>query len=177
MTVYSLGEQQPHLDQDTWVAPSAQVVGNVHLEAGCSVWFGAVVRADNEPMRIGAGSNVQDGAVLHSDPGFPLYIGENVTVGHQAMLHGCTVGAGSLIGIGAVVLNGARLGKHCLVAAGALVTEGKNFPDCSLIVGSPAVAKRELSPEQISGLLDSAHHYRENARRYLENLVALTHEG
>lgn len=177
MTVYRLGEQQPHLDQDTWVAPSAQVIGRVHLEVGCSVWFGAVIRADNEPMRIGAGSNVQDGAVLHSDPGFPLHIGANVTVGHQAMLHGCTVGEGSLIGIGAVVLNGARIGKHCLVAAGALVTEGKSFPDGCLIVGSPAVVKRELSPQQISGLHDSARHYRENARRYAETLVALPTEA
>jgi carbonic anhydrase/acetyltransferase-like protein (isoleucine patch superfamily) len=177
MTVYRLGEQQPVLDEEVCVAPSAQVVGNVHLAPGCSVWFGAVVRADNEPMRIGAGSNVQDGAVLHSDPGFPLHIGEDVTIGHQAMLHGCTVGAGSLIGIGAVVLNGARIGKHCLVAAGALVTERKSFPDGSLIVGSPAVAKRELSPEQISALLDSANHYRENARRYRETLVVQQQDG
>lgn len=177
MTVYRLGEQQPQLDRDTWVAPSAQVVGNVHLEAGCSVWFGAVVRADNEPMHIGAGSNVQDGAVLHSDPGFPLHIGKNVTIGHQAMLHGCTVGEGSLIGIGAVVLNGARIGRQCLVAAGALVTEGKSFPDGTLIVGNPAVVKRELSPEQIAGLLDSAGHYGENARRYIEDLVALPQTG
>lgn len=177
MTVYRLGEKQPHLDPDNWVAPSAQVIGHVHLEAGCSVWFGAVIRADNEPMHIGAGSNVQDGAVLHSDPGFPLHIGANVTVGHQAMLHGCTIGEGSLIGIGAVVLNGARIGKHCLVAAGALVTEGKSFPDGSLIVGSPAVVKRELSPEQISGLLDSARHYQENARRYLGSLVVLPNKG
>lgn len=177
MTTYRLGQLRPHMGQDTWVAPSAQVVGDVHLEAGCSVWFCAVVRADNEPMLIGAGSNVQDGAVLHSDPGFPLHIGKNVTIGHQAMLHGCTIGDGSLVGIGAVVLNGARIGKHCLVAAGALVTEGKSFPDGSLIVGSPAVVKRELSPEQTRGLLDSAHHYRENARRYLEGLVVLPHEG
>ncbi|MBL0917577.1 MAG: gamma carbonic anhydrase family protein [Hydrogenophaga sp.] len=177
MTVYSLGEQQPHLDRDTWVAPSAQVVGGVHMGAGCSVWFGAVIRADNEPMHIGAGSNVQDGAVLHSDPGFPLLIEENVTIGHQAMLHGCTVGAGSLIGIGAVVLNGARIGKQCLVAAGALVTEGKQFPDGCLIVGSPAVVKRPLSPEQIGGLLDSANHYRENARRYAQTLVAQPENG
>lgn len=171
MTIYRLGDQHPVLDLDTWVAPSAQVMGNVHLEKGSSVWFGAVVRADNEPMRIGAGSNVQDGAVLHSDPGVPLDVGENVTVGHHAMLHGCTVGDGSLIGIGAVVLNGARIGKHCLVAAGALVTEGKSFPDGSLIVGSPAVVKRELSPEQISGLLDSARHYQDNARRYRATLA------
>jgi len=177
MTMYRLGNQQPHLGPDHWVAPSAQVIGHVHLEAGCSVWFGAVIRADNEPMHIGAGSNVQDGAVLHSDPGFPLHIGANVTVGHQAMLHGCTIGEGSLIGIGAVVLNGARIGKHCLEAAGALVTEGKHFPDGSLIVGSPAVVKRELSPEQISGLLDSARNYQENARRYLGALVVLPNEG
>ncbi len=171
MTVYRLDEKLPVLDAEVWVAPTAQVVGDVHLEPFSSVWFGAVVRADNEPMHIGAGSNVQDRAVLHSDPGFPLHIGENVTIGHQAMLHGCTVGAGSLIGIGAVVLNGARIGRHCLVAAGALVTEGKHFPDGSLIVGSPAVVKRELNAEQISGLLDSARHYRENALRYKEHLV------
>jgi carbonic anhydrase/acetyltransferase-like protein (isoleucine patch superfamily) len=177
MTVYRLSEQLPHLDQGTWVAPSAQVIGNVHLEVGCSVWFGAVIRADNEPMRIGAGSNVQDGAVLHSDPGFPLHIGANVTIGHQAMLHGCTVGEGSLIGIGAVVLNGARIGKHCLVAAGALVTEGKSFPDGSLIVGSPAVVKRKLSPNQISGLQDSARHYRNNASRFFGGLVVVPTEG
>jgi carbonic anhydrase/acetyltransferase-like protein (isoleucine patch superfamily) len=174
MTVYRLGKQQPLLDKDTWVSPSAQVMGRVHLEAGCNVWFGAVLRADNEPMHIGAGSNVQDGAVLHSDPGFPLNVGENVTVGHQAMLHGCNIGEGSLIGIGAVVLNGARIGKHCLVAAGALVTEGRSFPDGTLIVGSPAVAKRQLSREQISGLLDSARIYRENALRYRESLVVLS---
>lgn len=170
MTIYRLGEHVPALATEVWVAPSAQVIGDVHLGANSSVWYGAVVRADNEPMHIGAGSNVQDGAVLHSDPGFALTIGENVTVGHQAMLHGCTVGDGSLIGIGAIVLNGARIGKNCLVAAGALVTEGKHFPDGSLIVGSPATVKRALSPEQIEGLLASAVNYRANARRHAQHL-------
>lgn len=170
MTIYRLGEHAPTLAARVWVAPSAQVMGNVHLGADCSVWFGAMVRADNEPMHIGVGSNVQDGAVLHSDPGFALTIGENVTVGHQAMLHGCTVGDGSLIGIGAIVLNGARIGKNCLVAAGALVTEGKHFPDGSLIVGSPATVKRALSPEQIEGLLVSAVNYQANARRHAQHL-------
>lgn len=170
MTSYRLGEHAPALAVGVWVAPSAQVMGNVHLGADSSVWYGAVVRADNEPMYIGAGSNVQDGAVLHSDPGFALTIGENVTVGHQAMLHGCTVGDGSLIGIGAIVLNGARIGKNCLVAAGALVTEGKHFPDGSLIVGSPATVKRSLSAEQIEGLLASAVNYRANARKHAQHL-------
>jgi carbonic anhydrase/acetyltransferase-like protein (isoleucine patch superfamily) len=173
MTVYRLGDSTPKLASDVWIAPSAQVMGHVHLGASCSVWYGAVVRADNEPMYIGAGSNVQDGAVLHSDAGYPLTIGENVTVGHQAMLHGCTVGDGSLIGIGAVVLNGARIGKNCLVAAGALVTEGKHFPAGSLIVGSPASVKRALSPEQIEDLMQSALNYQANARRHASALEAV----
>lgn len=173
MAVYRLGDNAPMLASDAWIAPSAQVMGHVHLGTNCSVWYGAVVRADNEPMRIGAGSNVQDGAVLHSDAGYPLTIGENVTVGHQAMLHGCTVGDGSLIGIGAVVLNGARIGKNCLVAAGALVTEGKHFPDGSLIVGSPASVKRALTPEQVEDLLRSAVNYRANARRHASTLQVL----
>ncbi len=132
---------------DAWIAESAEVIGSVSIGAKVSVWFGAIVRADNEPMIVGAGSNVQEAAVLHSDPCYPLNIGENVTVGHKVMLHGCSVGNGSLIGIGAVVLNGAKIGRNCLVGAGAIVTEGKVFPDGCLIVGSPAVVKRELSPE------------------------------
>lgn len=145
MTFYRLGGNAPTLAPHVRIAPSAQVMGNVHQGTSCSVWYGAVVRADNQPMRIGAGSNVRDGALLHSDAGYPLTIGENISVEHQVMLHGCTVGDGSLIGIGAVVLNGARIGKNCLVAAGALVTEGKHFPDGSLIVGRPATVKRALS--------------------------------
>lgn len=170
MAIYELEGQRPQCGADVWVAESAQVVGNVHLGAGASVWFGAVVRADNEPMYIGASSNIQDAAVLHSDAGAPLIIGERVTVGHQAILHGCTVGDGSLIGIGAVVLNGARIGRNCLVGAGALVTEGKVFPDGCLIVGSPAVVKCELTQEQVQGLAASAAHYQDNAHRFAREL-------
>lgn len=173
MALYALENTAPQLADDVWVADSAQVIGDVRLGAQSSVWFGAIARADNEPMVIGAGSNIQEAAVLHADPGYPLTIGENVTVGHQAMLHGCTVGDGSLIGIGAVVLNGARIGKNCLVGAGALVTEGKVFPDGSLIVGSPAVVKRELSAEQIQALHASASHYQANARRFARGLRRL----
>ena len=173
MTMYQIGDHSPVLDKDVWLAPSAQVMGQVHLASGASVWFGAVLRADNEPMHIGRDTNVQDCAVLHSDPGFPLFVGARVTVGHQAVLHGCTVGEGSLIGIGAVVLNGARIGKHCLVAAGAVVTEGKTFPDGSLIVGSPAVVKRPLTPEQMDALVASAMGYTRNARRFATQLVPL----
>lgn len=166
MALYAIDDKTPQLAEGAWIADSAQVIGDVSLGARASVWFGALVRADNEPMTIGAGSNVQEAAVLHADPGHPLVIGENVTVGHQVVLHGCTVGDGSLIGIGAVVLNGAKIGKNCLVGAGALVTEGKVFPDGSLIVGSPAVVKRELSPDQIDRLAKSAAHYVQNAQRF-----------
>jgi carbonic anhydrase/acetyltransferase-like protein (isoleucine patch superfamily) len=170
MALYELDGVAPKCAEGVWIAESAEVIGNVTLAKDVGVWFGAIIRADNEPMQIGSGSNIQDAAVLHSDPGSPLRIGENVTVGHQAMLHGCSVGDGSLIGIGAVVLNGAQIGKNCLVGAGALVTEGKAFPDGSLIVGSPAVAKRDLSPEQMRALLQSAEHYRANAKRFASGL-------
>jgi len=170
MALYDIDGQSPQCAEGVWVADSAQVVGNVALGANASVWFCVVIRADNEPMRIGAGSNIQEAAVLHSDPGYPLTIGDNVTVGHRVVLHGCTVGDGSLIGIGAVVLNGAKIGKNCLVGAGALVTEGKVFPDGCLIVGSPAVIKRELLPEQITGLGQSAAHYVRNAARFTRGL-------
>ncbi len=170
MALYELDGVAPKCAEGVWIAESAEVIGNVTLAKDVGVWFGAIIRADNEPMQIGSGSNIQEAAVLHSDPGSPLRIGENVTVGHQAMLHGCSVGDGSLIGIGAVVLNGAQIGKNCLVGAGALVTEGKAFPDGSLIVGSPAVAKRDLSPEQMRALLQSAEHYRANAKRFASGL-------
>ena len=171
MAVYALGEQQPQIDDSAWVADSAQVIGNVELAEEVSVWFGAILRGDQlEPIRVGPRSNLQDACVLHSDPGKPLTLGAGVTVGHQAMLHGCTVGDNTLIGIGAVVLNGAKIGANCLVGAGALVTEGKEFPDGSLIVGSPAVVKRALTPEQIAGLARSASHYVANARRFREGL-------
>ena len=156
-----------------FVADSAQVMGRVTLEEDASVWFGTVIRGDTETITVGRGSNIQDASVLHADVGFPLEIGERVTVGHQVMLHGCTIGDESLIGIGAVVLNGARIGKHCLVGAGALVTEGKVFPDGSMILGSPAKVVRQLTPEQIEGLRRSAAHYIDNARRYQAGLKKL----
>lgn len=170
MAIYELDGVAPVVTETTWVADSAEVVGNVRFGENTSVWFGVIIRADNEPMNIGAGTNIQEGAVLHSDPGKPLTLGENVTIGHKAMLHGCVVGNGSLIGIGAVILNGATIGKNCLVGAGALVTEGKVFPDGMLIVGSPAVAKREMSPEAIKSVNDAAHHYIENAKRFRTGL-------
>lgn len=170
MAVYQLGEHRPTVPESAWVAESAQVVGRVSLGENVSIWFNAVLRGDSDSLTIGAGSNIQDGSVLHADAGFPLVLGENVTVGHQVMLHGCSVGENSLIGIGAVVLNGARIGRNCLVGAGALVTEGKEFPDGSLIIGSPAKAVRELSPEQIAGLKLSALHYVSNGQRYASEL-------
>ena len=170
MALYQLDEHSPRLGDGAWVADSAQVIGNVDLAEHASVWFGAILRGDTESLTIGKGSNVQDGSVLHADIGHPVVIGENVTVGHQVVLHGCTVGDGSLIGIQAVVLNGAKIGKHCLVGAGALVTEGKEFPDGSMIFGSPAKVVRQLTPEQIAGLQRSAEHYVANAKRFAKSL-------
>jgi carbonic anhydrase/acetyltransferase-like protein (isoleucine patch superfamily) len=166
MPLYQLGDVAPQIAPDAWVAPNATVIGRVEMAEGASLWYGAVVRGDNELIRIGRHSNIQDNSVLHTDEGKPLTIGENVTVGHQVMLHGCTVGDGSLIGIGAIVLNGAVIGRDCIVGAGALVTEGKVFPDGSLIVGSPAKVVRELSPEQRATLVRSAANYVDNARRH-----------
>jgi carbonic anhydrase/acetyltransferase-like protein (isoleucine patch superfamily) len=170
MTLYSISGEKPQLADSAWVAPQAVVIGRAVLAEHTSVWFNAVIRADNEPVRIGAGSNVQEGAVLHTDPGFPLEIAANVTIGHQAMLHGCTIGEGSLIGVQAVVLNGAVIGKHCLVGAGAIVTEGKVFPDRSLIVGAPAKAVRELSDEQVANLLHNAEDYVRRVEVYRREL-------
>jgi carbonic anhydrase/acetyltransferase-like protein (isoleucine patch superfamily) len=170
MALYQLDGVQPQVHDTAWVADSAQVIGRVLLEEDASVWFSAVVRGDTETITIGRGSNIQDGSVLHADLGQPLTIGAGVTVGHQVMLHGCTIGDGSLIGIQAVVLNGARIGRHCLVGAGALVTEGKEFPDGSMILGSPARVVRQLTPEQIEGLKRSASSYVDNARRFRQGL-------
>jgi carbonic anhydrase/acetyltransferase-like protein (isoleucine patch superfamily) len=170
MAVYRLGDDVPQIDPSAWVADSASVVGKVQLDGGASVWFGAILRGDTEWLRVGRGSNVQDGSVLHTDAGIELLLGENVTVGHQVMLHGCTVGDNSLIGIQSVVLNGARIGRNCLVGAGSLVTEGKEFPDGSLIMGSPAKVVRPLTPEQIARLAWSARHYQDNARRFAAQL-------
>ena len=173
MAVYELDGVAPQVDASAWIADSAEVMGNVSLGADASVWFGCVLRGDTERMSVGEGSNIQDLSVLHADVGQPLTIGEHVTVGHKVMLHGCTVGDGSLIGIGAVVLNGAKIGKHCLVGAGSLVTEGKEFPDGSMIIGSPAKVVRQLTPEQMDGLRMSAQHYIENARRFKNGLRKL----
>ncbi|MGE0349958.1 gamma carbonic anhydrase family protein [Hydrogenophaga sp.] len=170
MAIYELDGVAPRVADSAWVADSAQVMGNVVLAKDSSVWFGAVLRGDTETITVGRGSNIQDGSVLHADVGFPTTVGENVTVGHQVMLHGCTIGDESLIGIGATVLNGAKIGKHCLVGAGSLVTEGKTFPDGSMIMGSPARVVKTLTPEQIEGLRRSAGHYIENAARYRQGL-------
>ena len=173
MAIFRLGDKVPRIDPTAWVAESAQVIGEVELGADASVWFGTVVRGDNVLLSIGRGSNLQDNCIVHADAGQPAVIGEEVTVGHQAVLHGCTVGDGSLIGIGAVLLNGARIGRHCLVGARALVTENKSFPDGSLIVGSPAVVVRTLSAEQIEKLLHNARHYVANAARYRSGLALI----
>ena len=173
MAVYRLGEAQPAVADTAWVADSAQVIGDVVLGDAASVWFGAVLRGDNTRLQIGARTNIQDGAVLHSDAGQPLTLGDDVTIGHQAMLHGCTVGDGSLIGIQAIVLNGARIGKQCLVGAGAVVTEGKQFDDGWLIIGAPAKAIRPLTPQQLEGLARSAAGYVAKAARFNTELVRI----
>ena len=170
MAIYELDKLSPQLAATAWVADSAQVMGDVVLGEDVSVWFGTVVRGDSETITIGRGSNIQDASVLHADPGKPLIIGERVSVGHQVMLHGCTVGDETLIGIGAIVLNGAVIGKNCLVGAGSLVTEGKVFPDGCMILGSPAKAVRQLSPEQMEGLKSIAQHYIDNAVRFKAGL-------
>lgn len=170
MALYALDERTPQVAETAWVAESAQVIGRVALAPHASVWPGVVIRGDSGPISIGEGSNIQDNSVLHADEGVPLTIGKHVTVGHQVMLHGCTVGDESLIGIGAIVLNNAKIGRNCLVGAGALVTEGKEFPDGSMIVGSPAKVVRQLTPEQIEGLRRSARHYMDNAGRYRTGL-------
>ncbi|MDD5333982.1 MAG: gamma carbonic anhydrase family protein [Rhodoferax sp.] len=170
MAIYELDGVAPSISDSAWVADSAQVMGNVDLADDASVWFGVVIRGDTETIRIGRGSNIQDLSVLHADVGMPLTVGEDVTVGHRVMLHGCTIGDGSLIGIGAVVLNGAKIGKGCLVGANSLVTEGKEFPDGSMILGSPAKVVRQLAPERVEGLRRSAQGYVDNARRFRAGL-------
>ena len=173
MAIYQLDDLIPSIHPTAWVADSAQVIGQVVLEENVSVWFGVILRGDNDLISIGKGSNIQENSVLHIDRGHPLVLGENVTIGHQVMLHGCTIGDNSLVGIGAVVLNDARIGKNCLVGAGSLVTEGKEFPDGSLIMGSPAKAVRQMSPEQIEGLKTFGQHYIENSARYKKGLKKL----
>ena len=170
MAIFELDGNAPHLAEGAWVAESAEVIGKVELHQDASIWPKVVIRGDNDLIQIGAGSNVQDASVLHTDPGYPLIIGTGVTVGHQVMLHGCQIGDGSLIGIGAVILNGAKIGKNCLVGAGSVVTEGKEFPDGSLIVGSPARVVRTMTEEQIAKLHGAAKHYQVNGPRFAKGL-------
>jgi carbonic anhydrase/acetyltransferase-like protein (isoleucine patch superfamily) len=172
MTVYSLTDKKPQLppEGEYWIAPNATIVGDVTLKSGASIWFGAVVRGDNDPIVIGENTNIQDGSVLHSDPGEPLIIGANVTVGHMAMLHSCEIGDGTLIGIGAVVLGRAVIGRNCLIGANALITEGKVIPDGSLVMGQPGKVVRSLEPGQIAALEASAEHYVQNWKRYAAGL-------
>ncbi|MEM1383780.1 MAG: gamma carbonic anhydrase family protein [Pseudomonadota bacterium] len=175
MTLYALDGVRPQLPADAshFVAPGAQVIGHVVLGQRVSIWFNAVLRGDNEPITLGAGSNVQDGCVFHTDPGFPLTLGAEVTVGHGAILHGCSVGAGSLIGMGAVILNGAVIGEGCLVGANALVTEGKVFPDGAMILGQPAKQVKTLPDDAVDGLRATAAGYRARIERYRGRLTAL----
>lgn len=173
MTLYALGEHSPLLAASVYVAPNASVIGKVVLAENATVWFGATLRGDNELISIGARSNVQDSAVMHTDPGFPLTLGADVSVGHQAMVHGCTVGEGTLIGIQAVVLNGAVIGKSCLVGAGALITERKVFPDGCLIIGAPAKAVREVTAEERDNLIKVAANYAQRGAYYRNHLRAI----
>lgn len=175
MTLYSLDGTVPQTPQngDFWVAPGAHVLGRVTLEEATSVWFGAVLRGDNETIRLGSGSNIQENAVLHTDMGYPLSIGAGCTIGHKAMLHGCTIGENSLIGMGATVLNGAVIGRDCLIGAGALITEGKTISDGSLVVGAPGKVVRQLDEAAIEELRESALHYQSNMRRFKDGLTAL----
>ncbi|MFD1158028.1 gamma carbonic anhydrase family protein [Roseovarius aestuarii] len=175
MTLYALDGQQPQTpaDGDYWVAPGAHVIGKVVLESATSIWFGSTLRGDNEFITIGAGTNVQENTVMHTDMGFPLTIGEGCTIGHKAMLHGCILGDNTLIGMGATVLNGARIGNNCLIGAGALITEGKEIPDGSLVMGVPGKVVRELDEAAIEGLRKSALHYQERMRRFRAGLEVL----
>jgi carbonic anhydrase/acetyltransferase-like protein (isoleucine patch superfamily) len=177
--LYSLEGRRPALPPAGlyWIAPDASLIGNVTLGPDAAVWFGAVLRGDNEPIVVGARSNIQELCTLHTDMGFPLEIGDDCTIGHNAILHGCTIGAGSLIGMGAIVLNGARIGRGCLVGAGALVTEGKTFPDYSLIIGSPAKTTRTLDAKAIEAILDSAKHYVGKWRRYAAGVKRVDDEA
>ena len=175
MTLYALGKHRPTLpeDGDFWIAPDANVIGQVILESATSIWFGCTIRGDNEPITIGEGSNVQENTIMHTDEGFPLTIGKGCTIGHKALLHGCTIGDNSLIGMGATVLNGAKIGRNCLIGANALITENKEIPDGSLVMGSPGKVIRQLDKKAIEGLRGSALHYQENMRRFRAELEAL----
>lgn len=169
--IHGLGDALPDIHDEAWVAPDARVIGRVRLKAGASVWFQSVLRGDNEWIEIGEGSNVQDGSMMHTDMGYPLTVGDRVTIGHKVMLHGCTVASDTLIGIGSIILNGARIGSRCIVGANSLVTEGKEFPDGVLVLGAPAKVVRELTAEEMALIDHSAEHYVENAKRYRRDLA------
>ncbi|MEP4248840.1 gamma carbonic anhydrase family protein [Tateyamaria sp.] len=171
MTLYALGDDAPQIADDTWVAPDANLIGKMVLERAASVWFGCTIRADHEVILIGEGSNVQENCVMHIDAGFPLTIGKGCTIGHKVMLHGCTIGDNTLIGMGATVLNGAKIGKNCLIGAGALITEGKEIPDGSLVMGMPGKVVRQLDDAAIQGLRASALHYQDNMRRFRDQMT------
>lgn len=171
--IYRLGDRVPQFDGEHWVAPNATVIGSVRCAPGVSVWFNCVLRGDNDDIVIGENTNIQEGSVLHTDPGIRLVIGAHCTIGHMVMLHGCEIGDGTLVGIGAVVLNRAKIGRSCIVGAHSLVTEGKEFPDHSLIVGSPAKVVRTLGEAEAQMLKTQALHYVQNARRFAEKLQAL----
>jgi carbonic anhydrase/acetyltransferase-like protein (isoleucine patch superfamily) len=173
VAIYKLGDYAPTIDESVFVADTATIIGQVTLEENASIWFGASIRGDNEPIRVGRGCNVQESAVLHADPGYPLTIEANVTVGHQAMLHGCTIREGALVGIQAVILNGAVIGRHCLVGAGAVVTEGKSVPDRSLILGAPAKVARELTDAEVARLEEIAAGYVERREQFKARLVRI----
>jgi carbonic anhydrase/acetyltransferase-like protein (isoleucine patch superfamily) len=169
---YALGDVRVTAGEQCWIAPTAVVIGKVTLGSNASVWWHSVLRGDDEPISVGEGSNVQDGCVLHTDPGFPLVIGDGVTVGHMVSLHGCTIGDGSLIGIGAAILSGAVIGRNCLIGARALVPEGKEIPDNSLVMGVPGKVVREVTPENLARMRESAEQYVRNAERYRHELRA-----
>ncbi len=171
--IYELDGIAPEIAEDAWAAPDANLIGKVVLEERANVWFGSTLRGDNEEIRVGRGSNIQENCVLHTDMGFPLIVGADCTIGHKVMLHGCTIGEGSLIGMGATILNGAKIGKGCLIGAGALITEGKEIPDGSLVMGAPGKVVRNLDDRARAMLLDSAARYRDNAARFRNGLRAL----
>jgi carbonic anhydrase/acetyltransferase-like protein (isoleucine patch superfamily) len=170
MSLFCLDDIAPAVPADCWVAPTAVIVGDVELGAGASVWFGAVIRGDNEPIRIGRQTNIQDNSVLHSDAGFPLSIGAGCTIGHRAIVHGCTIGDNTLVGMGAIVMNGAVIGRNCLIGAGALISEGGTIPEASLVIGMPGRIRRALTPDEIERLAASAQHYADNGRRFAAGL-------
>jgi len=174
MTLYALDGLAPTIAEDTWIAPDANVIGRVILQDAASIWFGCTLRGDNEEIVIGAGSNVQENTVMHTDPGCPLTIGAGCTIGHKAMLHGCTIGDNTLVGMGATILNRAVIGRNCLIGAGALITEGKEIPDNSLVVGSPGRVIRTLDEAAIEGLRESARNYQRNMRRFRAGLTPVT---